>query len=102
MRHNQQALRLAQAKSGPHDLICVTGSLFAVGEARERYRSQPLHKRPDRLVETIIPRGLKKTSNKHALTAVKQLCAPTISIFKKKIKREINIQYCEPSEHKQT
>ena len=30
-----RALELAQTKTGPQDLICVTGSLFAVGEARE-------------------------------------------------------------------
>lgn len=34
-----QSLALAQAKTGPRDLICVTGSLFAVGEAREYLNS---------------------------------------------------------------
>jgi dihydrofolate synthase/folylpolyglutamate synthase len=30
-----QSLATAHEKTGPHDLICITGSLFAVGEARE-------------------------------------------------------------------
>ncbi len=36
----ERALELAQAKTGPQDLICVTGSLFAVGEAREHLKGR--------------------------------------------------------------
>jgi len=35
-----QSLKLAHDKSGPRDIICVTGSLFAVGEAREQLNSR--------------------------------------------------------------
>ena len=34
-----QSLATAHKKTGPQDLICITGSLFAVGEARELLRS---------------------------------------------------------------
>lgn len=35
----EKALATAHDKTGPQDLICITGSLFAVGEAREQLRS---------------------------------------------------------------
>jgi folylpolyglutamate synthase/dihydropteroate synthase len=35
-----QSLKLAHNKSELRDLICVTGSLFAVGEAREQLNSR--------------------------------------------------------------
>ena len=38
-----QSLATADNKTGPQDLICITGSLFAVGEARQLLRT--LHKR---------------------------------------------------------
>ena len=34
-----QSLATAHKKTGPQDLICITGSLFAVGEARELFRT---------------------------------------------------------------